>query len=75
MAKLLFEWNYSSYPGAKKCPHLFQPIQIGNLIIPNRIKYAVTEENLNSYDGFITDADVAYIRERARVPFLIHDLP
>jgi 2,4-dienoyl-CoA reductase (NADPH2) len=66
MAKLLFEWNYSSYPGAKKYPHLFKPIQIGNLIIPNRIKYAATEDNLNSHDGFVTDADVAYIRERAK---------
>jgi 2,4-dienoyl-CoA reductase (NADPH2) len=66
MAKLLFEWNYSSYPGAKKYPNLFKPIQIGNLIIPNRIKYAATEDNLNTHDGFITDADVAYIRERAK---------
>lgn len=65
MAKLLFEWDYSSYPGAKKYPNLFKPIQIGNLIIPNRIKYAATEDNLNTHDGFITDADVAYIRERA----------
>lgn len=66
MAKLLFEWDYSSYPGAKKYPNLFKPIQIGNLIIPNRIKYAATEDNLNTHDGFITDADVAYIRERAK---------
>lgn len=66
MAKLLFEWDYSSYPGAKKYPNLFKAIQIGNLIIPNRIKYAATEDNLNTHEGFITDADVAYIRERAR---------
>ena len=65
MAKLLFEWDYSSYPGAKKYPHLFKPIQLGNLTIPNRIKYAATEENLNSEDGFVTDADVAYIGSRA----------
>jgi len=37
MAKLLFEWDYSSYPGAKKYPHLFKPIQLGQLTIPNRI--------------------------------------
>ena len=66
MAKLLFEWNYSSYLGAKQYPNLFKPIQIGNLIIPNRIKYAATEDNLNTHDGFVTDADVAYIRERAK---------
>ncbi len=38
MAKQLFEWDYSSYSGAKIYPHLFKPIQIGNLIVPNRWK-------------------------------------
>ncbi len=66
MAKLLFEWDYSPFPGAKKYPHLFKPIQVGNLMIPNRIVYAATEDNLNSHDGFVTDADVAYIRNRAK---------
>ncbi len=65
MAKQIFDWDYSSYPGTKKYPNLFQPIQIGNLIIPNRIKYAATEDNFNDHNGFITDADVAYIRRRA----------
>ena len=66
MAKKLFEWDYSEYPGAKTYPHLFKPIQIGNLMVPNRIKYAATEENLNGLDGFITDSGVAYMRERAK---------
>ena len=66
MAKLLYEWDYSEYPGAKKYPDLFKPIQIGNLMVPNRIKYAATEENLNGLDGHITDAGVAYMRERAK---------
>ncbi|MGD9217992.1 MAG: FAD-dependent oxidoreductase [Desulfobacterales bacterium] len=65
MAKTLFEWDYSDYPGAKTYPHLFKPIQIGNLIIPNRIKYAATEDNLNGHDGFVTDAGVEYMRQRA----------
>ena len=65
MAKLLFEWDYSSYPGAKAYPHLFKQIQIGNLIVPNRIKYAATEDNLNDHNGFVTDADVAYMKRRA----------
>lgn len=65
MAKTLFEWDYSKYPGAKKYPNLFKPIQIGNLIVPNRIKYAATEDNLNDHNGFISDADVAYMRRRA----------
>jgi 2,4-dienoyl-CoA reductase (NADPH2) len=66
MGTLLFEWDYSSYPGAGKYPHLFKPIQLGNLTIPNRIKYAATEDNLNGRDGFVTDAGVAYLRERAK---------
>jgi len=65
MAKTLFEWDYSDYPGAKKYPHLFKPIQIGNLMVPNRIKYAATEDNLNGHDGFVTDAGVEYMRQRA----------
>jgi 2,4-dienoyl-CoA reductase (NADPH2) len=65
MAKVLFEWDYSKYPGAKKFPHLFKPIQVGNLTVPNRIVYAATEDNFNSHDGFVTDADVAYMRNRA----------
>jgi 2,4-dienoyl-CoA reductase (NADPH2) len=65
MSKLLFEWDYSSYPGAKIYPHLFKPITLGNLTVPNRIKYAATEDNFNTHDGFVTDADVAYMRARA----------
>jgi 2,4-dienoyl-CoA reductase (NADPH2) len=65
MAKTLFEWDYSDYPGAKTYPHLFKPIQIGNLMIPNRIKYAATEDNLNGHEGFVTDAGVEYMRQRA----------
>ncbi len=65
MSTLLFAWDYSSYPGAKKYPHLFQPIQLGGLTIPNRIKYAATEDNFNDHQGFVTDADVAYMRARA----------
>jgi hypothetical protein len=35
-----FSWDYASYPGYEKYPHLFKPIQMGKLTIPNRIKYA-----------------------------------
>jgi len=66
MAKELFEWDYSSYPGAKAYPHLFKPIQIGELVVPNRIKYAATEENLNDRHGFITDHGTEYMRWRAK---------
>ncbi len=59
------KWDYTQYPGFERYPELFKPIKIGNLTIPNRIKYAATEDNLNSPEGYVTDADVAYIRERA----------
>ncbi|MBI4880301.1 MAG: FAD-dependent oxidoreductase [Planctomycetes bacterium] len=65
MSTLLFAWDYSSYPGARKYPHLFKPIQLGGLTIPNRIKYAATEDNFNDHEGFVTEADVAYMRARA----------
>jgi 2,4-dienoyl-CoA reductase-like NADH-dependent reductase (Old Yellow Enzyme family) len=35
--------------------------------VPNRIKYGATEENLNGHDGFVTDAGVEYIRQKAAV--------
>ena len=60
------KWDYSNMPGAKRFPNLFRPVKIRNMTIPNRIKYAATEDNLNSHDGFITDADIAYMRERAK---------
>ena len=60
------KWDYSEYPGAKKYPNIFKPITIRNLTIPNRIKYAATEDNLNARDGFVTDAGVEYLRLRAR---------
>src|SRR5680860_436651 len=70
----LFEWDYSGYPGAKKYPNVFKPITIGKLTIPNRVKYAATEDNLNSHDGFVTDEDVAYIQARAKgVADAIHE--
>jgi 2,4-dienoyl-CoA reductase (NADPH2) len=59
-------WNYTEYPGGKKYPNLFKPITIGKLTIPNRIKYAATEDNLNAADGYVTDAGVEYLRLRAR---------
>lgn len=59
-------WDYSNFPGHKTFPHLFQPIQIRKVRISNRIKYAATEDNFNEHNGFVTDRDVAYMRERAK---------
>jgi 2,4-dienoyl-CoA reductase (NADPH2) len=58
--------DYTKYPGYEKFPHLFKPIKIGKLLVPNRIKYAATEDNLNTHEGYVTDAEIAYIRERAK---------
>jgi len=64
MGTLLFEWDYSSYPGTEKYSHLLNPFGRDTLTIPNRIKYAATEDNLNGKDGFVTDSGVAYLQER-----------
>ena len=61
-----WNWDYSKHPGYQMFPNLFQPLQTRGVRIPNRIKYAATEDNFNSHDGFITQRDVAYIRERAK---------
>jgi 2,4-dienoyl-CoA reductase (NADPH2) len=61
-----WKWDYTQYPGYKMFPNLFKPIKVGKLTIPNRIKYAATEDNFNTHEGFITDRDVAYMRERAK---------
>lgn len=53
-------------PGEKKYPHIFSPGKIGKLEAKNRIKYASTETNFNSADGFVTDTEVAYMEAQAR---------
>lgn len=67
-SKYFDEWRakYETMPGAKKYPHVFSPITIGKLEIPNRVKYAATEDNLNTHDGFITKEDIAYMAARAK---------
>jgi len=35
--------------------------------VPNRIKYAATEENLNGNDEFVTDAGAGYMRQKVAV--------
>lgn len=53
-------------PGEKKYPHIFSPGRIGKMETKNRIKYASTETNFNTRDGFVTDAEVAYMEAQAR---------
>jgi 2,4-dienoyl-CoA reductase (NADPH2) len=47
-------------------PHVFSPGRIGPLVAKNRIKYAATESNFNTQDGFVTDKEVAYLEAQAR---------
>ncbi len=53
-------------PGEKKYPHIFSPIKIGNVEVKNRIKYASTETNFNSNDGFVSDKEIAYMEAQAK---------
>ncbi len=46
-------------------PHVFSPGRIGPLITKNRIKYAATESNFNTQDGFVTDREIAYLSAQA----------
>lgn len=53
-------------PGEKKSPHIFSPGKIGKLETKNRIKYAATETNFCTRDGFVTDQEVGYMEAQAR---------
>ncbi len=46
-------------------PHVFSPGRIGCLTAKNRIKYAATESNFNTQDGFVTDREIAYLSAQA----------
>jgi len=50
----------------ERYPHIFSPGRIGKLTVKNRIKYAATETNFNTGDGFVTDREVAYMEAQAR---------
>ena len=47
-------------------PNIFSPGRIGSLTTKNRIKYAATESNFNTRDGFVTDREIAYMEAQAR---------
>jgi len=49
-----------------KYPNIFSPGQIGMLATKNRIKYAATETNFNTQDGFVTEKEIAYMEAQAR---------
>ncbi len=47
-------------------PHIFSPGKIGGLTAKNRVKYAATETNFNTGDGYVTSREVAYMEAQAR---------
>ncbi|MES2258533.1 MAG: FAD-dependent oxidoreductase [Pseudomonadota bacterium] len=46
-------------------PHLFSPLQIGQLALRNRVVMAPMSTNLSAPDGSVTPAQVAFYRARA----------
>lgn len=46
-------------------PHLFSPLQLGNLTLPNRIVMAPMSTNLGTTTGAVTPEQVAFYRARA----------
>lgn len=51
--------------GQSNLPHLFEPIKLGNLTVPNRTVMAPMSTNLGSTGGDVTPQQVAFYRERA----------
>ncbi|MCZ7657128.1 MAG: NAD(P)/FAD-dependent oxidoreductase [Xanthobacteraceae bacterium] len=47
-------------------PHLFSPIALGALTLPNRVVFAATSSELADKDGFVHDDMAEYYAERAR---------
>ncbi|RLA91630.1 MAG: NADH oxidase [Deltaproteobacteria bacterium] len=54
------------FPGKLHYPHIFTPIKIGQITAKNRIKYAATETNFNTRDGFVTDKEIYYLEAQAK---------
>jgi 2,4-dienoyl-CoA reductase (NADPH2) len=52
--------------GKEDYPHIFSTGRIGSLTTKNRIKYAATETNFNTRDGYVTDREIAYMEAQAR---------
>jgi len=50
----------------KYYPHIFSQGYIGSLIVKNRIKYAATETNFNTINGYVTNREVAYMEAQAK---------
>jgi 2,4-dienoyl-CoA reductase-like NADH-dependent reductase (Old Yellow Enzyme family)/thioredoxin reductase len=49
-----------------KYPHLFQPIRIGNVEVPNRIVHEPTDISSSHADGSVSERDIYHHREIAK---------
>lgn len=47
-------------------PHLFQPIQIGNMLVPNRICHVPTDISSSNADGSVSERDIHHHSEIAK---------
>ena len=39
-------------------PHLFEPIQIGNMLVPNRVCHVPTDVSSSNADGSVSERDI-----------------
>ena len=47
-------------------PHLFEPIQIGNMLVPNRICHVPTDVSSSNADGSVSERDIYHHSEIAK---------
>ncbi len=47
-------------------PHLFEPIRIGNVLVPNRICHVPTDVSSSNADGSVSDRDIYHHSEIAK---------
>ncbi|MBE7017239.1 MAG: hypothetical protein E7420_03685, partial [Ruminococcaceae bacterium] len=49
-----------------KYPHLFTPLKIGNMIVPNRICHVPTDVSSSHADGSVSERDIHHHSEIAK---------
>ena len=49
-----------------KYPHLFQPIRIGNMLVPNRICHVPTDVSSSNADGSVSERDIHHHSQLAK---------
>ena len=49
-----------------KYPHLFTPLQIGNMTVPNRICHVPTDVSSSNADGSVSERDIHHHSEIAK---------